>query len=321
MKRLLRLAAIFLAVLALVLVAVPLFIDADRLRPSIESKLAEALNREVKLGHLSLGIFSGSVTASDLSIADDAAFSATPFLQAKSLRIGVELWPLIASRRLHVTGLSIDQPVISLIQSPGEQWNFSSLGGKPTSKARSSEPPGTADVDLSVKLVQISGGHFSLGKRGSRAAPLVLEDVNLELHDFSSTSTFPFTLSGKAANGGAFQLKGQAGPLDTTNAAASPFAVVLKLDRFDTGNGLISLDGSAESNGRVAEVKGQLKGEKLKLAPNGPAAPRTVSSISRSTTICVRVPAGCTKAISGSAARLQVSRASSKEEATLRYST
>ena len=36
--------------------------------------------------------------------------------------------------------------------------------------------PANADVDLSVKLVKISGGRFALGKQGSRDAPLVLED-------------------------------------------------------------------------------------------------------------------------------------------------
>ena len=94
----------------------------------LESRLSQALGREVKLGELKLSILSGSVTANDLSIADDPAYSRTPFVQAKSLAIGVEVWPLIASRQLHVTGLTIDAPAIALIQSPNGEWNFSKLG-------------------------------------------------------------------------------------------------------------------------------------------------------------------------------------------------
>ena len=102
----------------------------------LESRLSQALGREVKLGELKLSILSGSVTANDLSIADDPAYSRTPFVQAKSLAIGVEVWPLIASRQLHVTGLTIDQPAIALIQSPNGEWNFSKLGG-----SRAADPP------------------------------------------------------------------------------------------------------------------------------------------------------------------------------------
>ena len=95
----------------------------------LESRLSQVLGREVKLGELKLSILSGSVTANDLSIADDPAYSRTPFVQAKSLAIGVELWPLIASHQLRVTGLTIDQPAIVLIQSASGEWNFSKLGG------------------------------------------------------------------------------------------------------------------------------------------------------------------------------------------------
>ena len=54
-----------------------------------------ALGRKVTLGHISLSLLTGSLVAENISIADDPAFSATPFLEAKELRIGVELGPLI----------------------------------------------------------------------------------------------------------------------------------------------------------------------------------------------------------------------------------
>ena len=135
----------------------------------LESRLTQALGREVKLGDLKLSILSGSVTANDLSIADDPAYSRTPFVQAKSLAIGVELWPLITSRQLHVTGLTIDQPAIALIQSPNGEWNFSKLGGARSAAAPAAPAPDAASkapMDLSVKLVKITGGHFSVRQDG-----------------------------------------------------------------------------------------------------------------------------------------------------------
>ena len=63
------------------------------------------------------------VAAADLSIADDPAFSKTPFIQAKSLKVGVELQPLIFSKKLNVTGVEIDGTQIDLIQSDTGTWN------------------------------------------------------------------------------------------------------------------------------------------------------------------------------------------------------
>jgi len=74
-KRIVLIVAITATVILLVLVAVPFLIDVNRFRPELESKASLALNRQVKLGHLSLSIFAGQVVASDIEVADDPAFS------------------------------------------------------------------------------------------------------------------------------------------------------------------------------------------------------------------------------------------------------
>ena len=112
MKRLLRIAGIAIAAVLLVGIALSFLIDANRFRPMLESKLSAALGREVKVGNLKVTLLSGGVTADDLSIADDPAFSRTPFVQAKSLQVGVDLGALIFSRRVAVTRIAIDQPQI-----------------------------------------------------------------------------------------------------------------------------------------------------------------------------------------------------------------
>ena len=105
MNRILKVVAIIVAVLIVILIAVPFFIDANTFRPKLESELTGALGREVKVGNLSLSLFSGSVSADDISIADDPEFSKSPFVTAKSLKVGVELMPLIFSKTLNVTEL------------------------------------------------------------------------------------------------------------------------------------------------------------------------------------------------------------------------
>ena len=128
MKRLLQVVAALVVVLILVCGGVALFFDANQFRPLLESELTKALGREVKVGDLKLALLKGSVTAGDLSIADDPKYSPSPFVKAKSLQVGVELRPLLFDRKLNVTGVTIDQPEINLIESAPGEWNFASIG-------------------------------------------------------------------------------------------------------------------------------------------------------------------------------------------------
>jgi len=283
MKRVLRWLGIIVAVLLLAVITLPLWIDANAFRPMLESDLSQALGREVKLGNLKLAILSGSVTTNDLSVADDPLFNRTPFVRAKSLNLAIDLWPLIFSRKLIVTGLTIDQPEIVLLQSPAGDWNFSKLGAK-SAAPQTVQPPGQkGGLDLSVNLVKITGGRFTLGKTGGHSKPLVLEQLNAELRDFSSTSIFPFSLDTKVAGGGSVQLQGKAGPIDPADVAGTPVQASLKIAQLDlVGSGLteaspgvaglFSFDGNGDSKGDTVQATGRVTLEKLKLARDGSLA-------------------------------------------------
>ena len=75
----------------------------------------------------------------NVSIADDPAFSKSPFITAKSLKVGVELMPLIFSKTLNVTGIVLDEPKITLLKAANGTWNFSSLGGASNEKVSLSQ--------------------------------------------------------------------------------------------------------------------------------------------------------------------------------------
>src|SRR5579864_2621771 len=142
MKRIAKWLGICLALLILIVISLPFVINVDQFRPTLQSDLSNALGREVTLGNLHLKVLAGEVTADDLSVSEDPAFGKPAFLQAKSLHVGVELWPFLISRKLNVKDLTIDQPEIALVQSPSGDWNFSSLGSK--SKAAPASSPAAA---------------------------------------------------------------------------------------------------------------------------------------------------------------------------------
>src|ERR1700683_261958 len=112
MSRSVRIAAIVVGVLIVLVLIVPFLIPVNQFRPTIEEKASAALGRKVQVGTLSFSLLGGSLSAQDLSIGDDPKFSPTPFLTAKSLKVGVEIFPLIFSKTLNVTGITITNPQV-----------------------------------------------------------------------------------------------------------------------------------------------------------------------------------------------------------------
>src|ERR1700731_2253016 len=103
-KRPIKIAGIVVLALLVIGVLLGFLVNANNFRPVLESQLTQALGRQVRLRDLSFLPFTGNLVAKDVSIADDPAFSSTqPFLQAKSLKIGVEMVPLIFHKELKVT--------------------------------------------------------------------------------------------------------------------------------------------------------------------------------------------------------------------------
>src|ERR1700746_809486 len=156
----LRVVLLVVGVLVVLILIAPFLIPVNQFRPTIEEKASAALGRQVHLGKLSLSLLSGSLSAENLSIGDDPKFSSAPFLTAKSLKVGVELWPLISSKTLNITGIAIDTPQVTLPPNPAGVWSSSPPGG-PAAKAQAkkapAEPPGAA-AEVSVKKLEFANG-------------------------------------------------------------------------------------------------------------------------------------------------------------------
>src|SRR3954471_6660739 len=129
-KKVLIAVGVIFGVLIVAALLLPVFVNVDRLRPEVQKEASAALGRDVTIGKLELAVFSGGVTAKDISIADDPAFSQQAFVTAKSLDVGVDLMPLIFSKALHVNTLTLQEPEIHLVKSGAGKWNYSSIGSK-----------------------------------------------------------------------------------------------------------------------------------------------------------------------------------------------
>ncbi|MBZ5652402.1 MAG: AsmA family protein [Acidobacteriia bacterium] len=283
----LKIVGIVIAVLLLIVIALPFLINVNSFRPKLESALTEALGREVKVGNLSLSILSGSVSAEDLSIADDPAFSKDPFIRAKSLKVGVEVMPLIFSKALHVTDITLDRPEIALLRDAGGKWNFSSLGSKSTPTPKAASGP-SSTPNLSVSKLNVKDGRLLVNRANSSIKPHVYDSVNISVRDFSPTSQFPFTITANLPAGGTAKLEGKAGPINSSDVAASPIEAQINVKSLDlTASGFVDpstgiagvadFDGTLNSDGHVLRTSGTLKADKLKLAVKGTPATQPVT--------------------------------------------
>jgi AsmA protein len=201
----------------------------------------------------------------------------------------VELRPLILSRTLIVTGLTIDRPQVALLQNAEGTWNYATLGRKTAAPAAETPPAGGAQgepIDVSAKLVRITDGVFTMGGPGVGRKPVGLRNVNLELRDLAAHAAFPFSFSANVDGGGSIKLDGTAGPFDSADATPTPFSAKLELTGLDLAGsgvagaapiaGVVALSGQGNSAGGKLSLSGKLKAEKLKLAKNGTPSRRPV---------------------------------------------
>ena len=279
----LRVVLIVAAVLVVLILIAPFLIPVNQFRPTIEEKASAAMGRKVELGDLSLSLISGSLSAENLSIGDDPKFSSTPFLTAKSLNVGVELMPLIFSKTLNITGVTIDTPQVTLLHNPAGVWNFSSLGG-PAAKAQTKQAPAqkTAAPELTIAKLALKNGKITVGETNSQKRS-TYNNLNITASDVSVASKFPVTVTADLPDGGKFKLDGTAGPVDQEDTSLTPLdakLTVSSLNLASTGfldssaglGGIVDLDGTLKSQGGEAETRGTVKLSKALLVAGGSPA-------------------------------------------------
>lgn len=288
MKRLLTVVAIVVGVVIVVALALPLFINVDTFRPSLEKSLSASLNRQVTIGKLSASLFSGGASASQISISDDPAFSKGPFLQAGSLKVGVHLMPLIFAKRLEVTGITVERPEIVLLKNAAGKWNYSTLG---TSSSKAKETPSQAGGPaISVEQFEIVGGKVRVGESSGNKAGRehVYDNVNLTARNIALNSVIPFTLTANTPGGGSLKVDGQAGPLNNQDSTRTPLDAQVTLNHADLAStgfidpssglaGSLDFNGHLKSDGNNIQSSGNIKTSNLRVIKGGAPAKAPVT--------------------------------------------
>jgi AsmA protein len=294
------------AAIVVILIILPFLVNADRFRPQVESQMQAALGRRVQIGQLALSIWHGGVAASDVSVADDPAYSQIPFLKAKSIGIGVDLLPLIFSKSLTVNSVTIEEPEVRLLRASNGTWNYSTIGtsaatraagpeqskrgrrAKTEPRSESAAATNSSSPSLSIGRLRIVDGRIVVSHAGTRPKPSTYEHLNLTAKNVGYGSKIPFSLEMETPGGGKLTLDGTAGPIERADAARTPLEAKVKISDMNLAStgvidpsagiaGTLRFSGTAESDGKVARSQGKATVDGLKLVKGGGPAKQPVS--------------------------------------------
>ena len=264
MRKLMIGIAILLALMVAAIAALPHLVDINSYRPRIQAELQQRTGRIVSLGRMELKVFPLRFRVENAVIGEDpAVLSTKPFAQAEQLDVSAKLLPLLRGD-LQIDSLELQRPKIELIRDAQGVWNFASLGKSTASATRSPEKPGgktspgtpasPADQQTGQQSAQQTAGQpsssqpsksFSLAqlkivdgqvaitdlqKRQPRA---LYDHIDLTLDNFEPGKPFSMLLAAHLPGAGneTIALKGDGGPFDGADPAATPFNGKLSLDQ------------------------------------------------------------------------------------------
>jgi AsmA protein len=203
MKSFLKWSAIIIGCLVVVIIAamllIPLFVDVQKYKPVLESKVTDATGRPFSVGDdLRLSLFPwAGVSFSDLRLGSPAGFAEKEFVTIKSFEVRVKLLPLI-SKDIQIKRFVVNEPRIHLVtdktgRANWEQPEQPKPPPKDTPTQKEAQPPAedTGRFDLPISALTVGNLAINNGsalwddrkggiRREISQINLALKDVSLE---------------------------------------------------------------------------------------------------------------------------------------------
>lgn len=228
MRRVILIATAVVGVIVIVTGAIVLYavinlnsIIAER-RQTILDKVSVALGREVHADDIKASVGWGVMAdLTGVRIGDDPAISQKPFVEASDVYAKLQLMPLL-SRRLEITEVTLDKPVIRIVQTRDGRLNVSTIGQKKggpeaareTGKEKKDRAAGSSSLgSLSVKDFSVNNGTLIFQQEGgAEAASFNAIDLSVKDFDFTSPISIKLTFAALSDQQN-FKLAASIGPL------------------------------------------------------------------------------------------------------------
>ncbi len=193
MKTLLKIFGVVVLIVVLVIgavaIAVHYYVTPERLKPLIENHVRSNLHREIKLGDISVGVFSG-LAITNVALSENPDFSRGTFVSADKIVVQPQLLPLL-QKKIFVRNVALTKPNIRVVRFPdGKTFNFSSLV---SSSGRSELPQPSAGKTPSPYLFLVSkavveNGRVIFEDQSPAAQSADVSALNLSVKNITLTS-------------------------------------------------------------------------------------------------------------------------------------
>lgn len=219
----LKYSLILLAVVVVVLLAAPFFIDVNDYKPRLIQAVEDATGRKVQIGAIHASLFPWvGVSLEDISLANRKGFSGRAFLTVDSVHIKLALLPLF-SKRIEIKHFELNKPVLFLEKNTAGETNWADLlpaettpaGKKATASPATANQPSAAaspaPFAFQAESVRLKDGTL-IWADAQHGKEISLARLQLEVDDVHLDRPVAVQLSGELG-GDAFALDARVGPI------------------------------------------------------------------------------------------------------------
>ena len=130
------------------------YLTEERVKGLVIQQAETALDRQVAIGDIKIGLFSG-ITIKDFSIKE--ADGKDNFVSTRAFVLNYELLPLL-KKKLIISEIRFDEPAVQILRAKNGKFNFSSLAilnEKTPQKTTEKSTPASAGLPLALTINQI----------------------------------------------------------------------------------------------------------------------------------------------------------------------
>ena len=216
--------------LAAVAVALKIYLTPERVRVYVEKDVASRLHREVKLGGISISLFSG-LTLTNVAVSETPTFSSGTIVSAEKIQVAPQLLPLL-SKKFFADRLVLIKPRVTIVRHADGTYNYTAPTSSGADPGRPSPTP--SSLVLMISKIAIESGDFSFIDQSTATQSTQIKNLNLTMQNASLISPVTlqtdFDLKRKDVEG-RFIAKGKVGGLIGGNQAID---LAIKIEKMET---------------------------------------------------------------------------------------
>ena len=218
-------------------IAIPRLLDINTYRATIEAEASRRLGRPIRIGRMELTAFpQPTAVIHDLAVVGQG-MEGESVLSVPILRARARLMPLLASRQLELTELTLEEPEIALVRAAAGRWNWQEMLEPKTQGSTGRANAGGSHwqperVTITRGTIRVTDEQAEIG----RVVTWTLQPFDLEVRTSGAGRPIDMDLDMMLAAGagrGALSYKGRIGPLPVPfDAAKLPLDGDLKAEHF-----------------------------------------------------------------------------------------